>query len=67
VTATSNYCTVWFRDTYTGQERYLPYQSANTQGQAGWTWSGAILQTGDWQVRAVQGERQSAPYTLSSK
>jgi hypothetical protein len=67
VTASANYCTVWFRDAYTGQERYLPYQSTNTQGQAGWTWNGAILQSGDWQIRAVQGDSRSAPYTLSSK
>lgn len=62
-----SYCTVWLRDTYTGQERYLPYQSANTQGATGWTWSGAILQSGEWQARAVQGDNRSGTYTLSSK
>jgi subtilisin family serine protease len=66
-TTASNYCTVWFRNNYTGYDRYLPYQSANQQGLIGWTWSGAILQSGAWQVSAVQGDNKSNTYTLGSK
>jgi subtilisin family serine protease len=66
-TFNGRYCTVWLRDTFTGYDRYLPYQTANAQGLTGWTWSGAILQSGDWQVRAVQGNNRSNPYSLSSK
>lgn len=63
----AHYCTIWMRNTYTGYDRYLPYQSTNTQGITGWTWSGAILPSGEWQVRAVQGDARSALYSLSSK
>lgn len=66
-TNVTNYCTVWLRNAFTGQERYLPYQPANAQGLAGWTWSGAMLPSGEWQARAVQGDTWSAPYSLSSK
>jgi subtilisin family serine protease len=55
ITSASSYCTVWLRNAYTGHERYLPYLATNQQGAAGWTWSGSILQAGEWQVRAVQG------------
>ncbi|MDB5187040.1 MAG: putative Thermitase [Candidatus Saccharibacteria bacterium] len=67
-TNAANYCTVWFRNPQTGYERYLPYQAANAQGAAGWTWSGAILNAGEWQVRAVQGDaRSTTSYSLSNK
>lgn len=67
-TATAGtYCAVRMRDALTGYERYLPYQAANMQGAAGWTWSGAILPSGDWQLRTIQGDAWSPLYTLSSK
>jgi hypothetical protein len=66
--ANGSYCTVWLRNSYTGYDRYLPYQLTNQQGLSGWTWSGAILQnSGEWQVRAVQGDNRSSIYLLSNK
>ena len=64
---TGSYCTVWFRNAYTGHDRYLPYRSTNQQGLAGWTWAGSILQNGEWQVRATQGDNRSSVYMLSNK
>lgn len=67
-TSAASYCTVWLRNAQTGHERYLPYQAANAQGVTGWTWSGAMLQSGDWEVRAAQGDtRSTMPYSLSNK
>ena len=63
----TTYCAVWLNNTYTGATRYLPYQLANQQGTTGWTWRAATLTTGEWQVRAVQGDRQSSAYSLSTK
>lgn len=62
-----SYCTVWLRNSQTGYDRYLPYQQANQQGMAGWTWNGALLQSGEWQVKAARGDSRSGAYTLSSK
>jgi subtilisin family serine protease len=67
IAAAASYCTVWFRNAQTGHDRYLPYLSANAQGSTGWTWSGSILQSGDWQLRAVQGDSRSSVYSLSNK
>jgi subtilisin family serine protease len=64
---TASYCTVWMRNNQTGYDRYLPYQLTNQQGLAGWTWNGAMLQSGDWQVRAAQGDNRSSSYSLSNK
>lgn len=66
-TITGSYCTVWMRNTRTGYDRYLPYQLANQQGAAGWTWSGSILPSGEWLVRAAQGDNRSNVYSLSNK
>lgn len=66
-TNAANYCTVWLRNSQTGYDRYLPYQIANAQGLTGWTWSGTILQSGEWHIRAVQGEVRSSPYSVSNK
>ncbi|MBC7943103.1 S8 family serine peptidase [Candidatus Saccharibacteria bacterium] len=66
-TITANYCTVWLRNNQAGYDRYLPYQQANQQGSTGWTWSGALLPGGEWQIRARQGDNRSGTYTLSSK
>lgn len=65
--AANSYCTIWLRDDQTGYERYLPYQKANQSGASGWTWSSSMLTSGDWQIRARQGELQSSVYPLSSK
>ena len=62
-----SYCSIWFRDDSNGHERYLPYQRTNQQGLAGWTWSGSILPTSSWQIKAVQGDFQSSGYHLSAK
>lgn len=67
VTTANSYCTVWMRNNNTGIDRYLPYAQANSQGQTGWSWSGAILPTGDWQVRATQGDYLSNIYFLGGK
>ncbi len=63
----SGYCTIWLRDSQTGFERYLPYQQTNQQGWTGWTWGGALLPNGEWQIRAAQGDSRSGLYTLDSK
>lgn len=63
----NSYCTIWLRNDTTGQERYLPYQKSNSLGLAGWSWSGSILPTSFWQVRAVQGDYHSNIYPLGSK
>lgn len=66
-TAVATYCTIWMRNNLTGYDRYLPYLLTNQQGLSGWTWSGSILQSGEWQVRAAQGDNRSATYSLSNK
>ncbi|MDB5168630.1 MAG: peptidase and in kexin sedolisin [Candidatus Saccharibacteria bacterium] len=66
-TNAAGYCTVWMRNAYNGHERYLPYQAVNTQLITGWTWSGSMLQSGEWQIRAVQGDSRSSVYSLSNK
>jgi subtilisin family serine protease len=68
-TATTNsYCATWLRDSVSGQERYLPYQQTTGSISAtGWSWSGTMLTTGSWDIRAVQGDNWSTPYSLSSK
>jgi hypothetical protein len=63
----ATYCTIWMRNATYGYERYLPYQVTNAQAVTGWTWSGAILQSGEWQIRAVQGDVRSNTYLLSNK
>lgn len=62
-----SYCAVWLYNAAHDYDRYLPYKKTDTQGLAGWTWSGATLPSGEWQVRAVQGEQRSGSYTLGSK
>jgi len=62
-----SYCTIWFRDDHNGRDRYLPYQQTTQQNLAGWSWSGAILPSSYWQIRAVQGDYRSTSYYLSSK
>lgn len=66
-TTSGAYCTVWLRNQQTGNDRYLPYQLASAQGLAGWSWSGSILPSGDWHIRAVQGDSRSSLYTLGNK
>lgn len=67
VTTADTYCTIWMRSSQSDYERYLPYKKANLAGQTGWTWRGTTLQSGDWQIRAVQGDNYSTSYTLGSK
>ncbi len=66
-TVSGRYCTVWLRSVAHGYDRYLPYQLANQHGLTGWTWRGNILQSGEWQVRATQGDNRTNSYSLSSK
>ncbi len=66
-TVAGSYCTIWLRNTQTGYDRYLPYQLTSPQGTAGWTWSGALLPSGEWTIRASQGDNRSTSYLLSSK
>jgi len=65
--AAVSYCTIWMHDSMSGNDRYLPYTQADNQGKLGWTWSGSILPTGDWQVRAMQGDYLSPTYFLGGK
>lgn len=60
------YCTVRIRSS-SGYDRYMPYTQISG-GEAGWSWSGNILSTGDWEVRSVQGQYISqTPYMLYNK
>lgn len=62
------YCSVWLRNTSQNYDRYLPYQITDEEDELGWSWSGAILQKGEWEVRAVQGEAvSSTPLVIFSK
>ena len=62
------YCTAWFHNETTGYDRYLPYTKANADGITGWSWTGDLLQSDLWSVRAVQGaSTSSTPYLLFSK
>lgn len=64
----NTYCTAWLYNESTGYDRYMPYTKANTDGDVGWLWTGDILQSDLWSVRAVQGTHISAtPYLLFSK
>lgn len=65
--AVASYCTVWMHDNISGNDRYLPYTQADAGGKSGWTWSGSIIPTGDWQVRAMQGDFLSPIYFLGGK
>lgn len=66
--AAGTYCTAWFHNETTGYDRYLPYTKANTNGDAGWSWTGDLLQSDLWSVRTVQGSNASStPYLLFSK
>ncbi|MNH58572.1 Thermophilic serine proteinase precursor [compost metagenome] len=62
------YCTTWFHNETSGYDRYLPYIKAGSTGSAGWSWTGDLLQSDLWSVRAVQGSTTSStPYLLFSK
>lgn len=62
------YCTVRILNTASGYDRYLPYTLLNGSGASGWSWPGSMLISGEWQVRAIQGQYISnTPYLLFSK
>jgi hypothetical protein len=63
----NSFCTVRLYNAAKDYDRYLPYQIASAQGRTGWTWSGSILPSGQWEVRAVQGDYRSSTYPLGSK
>ncbi len=66
--APGTYCTIWLHDDTTGYDRYLPYTKASSDGLTGWSWTGDILQSQPWSVRAVQGSAISPiSYGLSLK
>lgn len=65
--AANMYCTVWAQNA-AGFDRYLPYTLTNGIGQAGWSWSGAWLGSGDWNLKTRSGDYTSAtPYQLFNK
>lgn len=67
VATNSTFCTVRLRNNDSGNERYLPYQTA-TSNSTGWTWSTNIIgDSGWWDLQARQGERSSAAYSLFNK
>ncbi len=62
------YCTVWMKDSRNLFDRYLSYTISSGSNVTGWTWATTLLSgSGDWSIRAVQGELLSTPYMLSSK
>ena len=65
--ASGNYCAIWFKDEFSGRERYLPYQKTNQQNLTGWSWNGSLLPISFWQIKAVQGDHRTAPYYLGAK
>lgn len=68
VAPVNTYCSIWLRDNQTGQERYLPYQQiTGASSEVGWSWSGAMLANGSWDIQAVQGDNRSTRYGLTNK
>ncbi|MCA9308815.1 S8 family serine peptidase, partial [Candidatus Saccharibacteria bacterium] len=64
----STWCTVWLRNASAHYERYLPYTDVGGDGKAGWHFSSAALNHGEWEVRARQGELVSdTPYFFFRK
>lgn len=62
------WCTVWFRDSATNNERYLPYTKVGASGKTGWNFDSGVLDSGYWEVRARDGSTVSdTPYTLFRK
>ena len=62
------WCTVWFRDSATNNERYLPYTKIGASGKVGWNFNSGVLDSGYWEVRARDGSTVSdTPYTLFRK
>jgi subtilisin family serine protease len=65
--AAGSYCTIHVINSL-GYDRYLPYSKTSASGTTGWQWSGAVLGSGEWTVRAMQGDLSSTtPYYLFSK
>jgi subtilisin family serine protease len=66
--ATGTWCSIRLRNTSQNYDRFLPYGLTDGNDEFGWTWSGSALQHGEWEVRAVQGEKvSSTPVLLFSK
>jgi len=63
----NTYCTVRLRSSQSGFDRYLPYSLTSTNGDAGWSWPGASLDSGEWRATAVSGDKASTSYYLFSK
>ncbi|MCB9822891.1 S8 family serine peptidase [Candidatus Nomurabacteria bacterium] len=62
------WCTVWFRDSATNNERYLPYTKVGVSRKTGWNFNSGVLDSGYWEVRARDGSAVSdTPYTLFRK
>ena len=61
------YCTIRMENTTSYFDRYLPYQKADATGRTGWQWSGGILRSGEWSLRATQGDSSSGTYFLFAK
>lgn len=61
----ATYCTVMLKNT-NGHDRFLPYQSTNTQSS--WQWSGSSLSNGNWFLYAKSGSLSSdTPYIFFRK
>jgi len=66
--ASGTWCTVWLRNTTKSYDRFLPYQQTDENDEAGWTWGGSILKSGEWSIRARQGDTVSTtPVLIFSK
>jgi len=66
--AAATWCTVRLSNDALSYDRFLPYQLTDSTGSTGWTWSGQILQHGEWSVRSLQGDTYSnTPKFLFSK
>jgi len=62
------WCTVWLRNDADKYDRFLPYAKTSASGTTGWSYSAAVLNKGEWESRAIQGDiRSTIPYVLYRK
>jgi subtilisin family serine protease len=67
VVPAGNACTIQMTSSL-GHVRFLPYSIVSASGAAGWTWSSAILDSSNWEIRARSGSNVSTtPYLLLKK
>lgn len=62
-----SYCTIQLTSDDGSTERYLPYQKTSAQGLVGWSWNTTLIQAGQWQIKALQGDFKSSTYFINNK